>query len=1091
VRVVADGTGVSVGHVDRRRFSVSIPLPPGEHRLFFYLANAQGAQLGIEPQVVAPDGALLAEPGDEVRIVVDQTKPSLRRKDLPASTDSEVLDVDVEAHDPAGISSVILRFGDQVYEAEPLGSEGAYRIAWPLGPGDGERSAVIEAVDLAGNREAVVVEVKVDRQLRTAAEADLASNRIGHALARLERALHEPGAGRETREALARARAARAAALSATRARLLTAESVAEVEAALGDAERALRRPADASRPAPDDGELGPRAPAAANLPVDLAAAPLREVARQRSRALRLREEALALVAVDLSGDAVRAARDLEPELRSLPTLFEDELRSVRARLAARVDAALVEAARVAIADRRLVAARERIAEIEERGRDADASALRGAADAVRAGILDRVATAAREGPTFAAFLESLQAAREALGEDPALAEFAEAHRAGLRFLASVRALESSGRAVELARSHEALPAKVRDNPDLAVVRKRADAAIAGAVSALQEAGGELSRLPFDRHPLPEDIGGARLAVDRAGAVTDLSEAPPSVVPPEILEIPEALVRRERNAQSFSSALAEVAQRVAGLETGAPPSPAACEGVLDHVRNITRRAPRAPAALSLAARVDALRSAALQRVRRRRATKLASASAAVLVVLAAAWLGVHEIRAMELKWIQGRDVMLGRARRAADPRTPFGWLVPRSVRSDALAGILAETDLASASAALREPRDFAEHERLFPEDAFGPEKQRLRARLRDEGLGPEEAVAGDPQGRLLALSRLSGVVRLYPESERASLEEEIDARAVALDDVLWEREVEAAPDLATQETAAGRYRERTFPSPSGARAGRHAAACEEFLRSAAALRGDGDKPTWARVADGASFRRIAGRLLPAVVDVDLGSGRRLRFRIVAPVTPDGRCWIGEPSSGGWRTIAPFYLGENEVAWADAPDLKKTGDASDDGDPVTGILFETARRWCETKGLRLPTEEEFEMALREGGAVGPEATAPRGGRDGAPPGNLCARDSTDLLGDIEPFDWTDGYPKIAPVDNGIPPNALGLRNLFGNVAEWCERGPGGETAARGGSWASGKRRKSQLAPAPEAAYGARWLGPDGLQVGFRPAHDAKF
>lgn len=149
--------------------------------------------------------------------------------------------------------------------------------------------------------------------------------------------------------------------------------------------------------------------------------------------------------------------------------------------------------------------------------------------------------------------------------------------------------------------------------------------------------------------------------------------------------------------------------------------------------------------------------------------------------------------------------------------------------------------------------------------------------------------------------------------------------------------------------------------------------------------------------------------------------------------------------------------------------------------------------------RLPSEAEFEYALRAGGS----GRYPWG--DGAPPegvGNLTGgKDrSPGGRGWSNAFrDYDDGHWGPAPVGS-FTPNAFGLHDLEGNVSEWVadcwhdsyRRAPASGAAwvnpgcrmqvVRGGAWASSPQqtRSSWRAPSPVDNTNAR--------VGFRVARD---
>ncbi len=182
-----------------------------------------------------------------------------------------------------------------------------------------------------------------------------------------------------------------------------------------------------------------------------------------------------------------------------------------------------------------------------------------------------------------------------------------------------------------------------------------------------------------------------------------------------------------------------------------------------------------------------------------------------------------------------------------------------------------------------------------------------------------------------------------------------------------------------------------------------------------------------------------------------------------------------------------------------------GRPADDGLPVIHVSARDAQAYAEWlsaqtgKRYRLPSEAEFEYALRAGG----EGRYPWG--DGDPPAR--AANTTGSL-DRSPAGrtWTnaftgfgDGYWGPAPVGR-MEPNAWGLHDLAGNVSEWVadcwhdgyRRAPKDGSAwinpgcrdqvIRGGSWASSpaQTRSAWRAPANVDTTNAR--------LGFRVVRD---
>ncbi len=140
----------------------------------------------------------------------------------------------------------------------------------------------------------------------------------------------------------------------------------------------------------------------------------------------------------------------------------------------------------------------------------------------------------------------------------------------------------------------------------------------------------------------------------------------------------------------------------------------------------------------------------------------------------------------------------------------------------------------------------------------------------------------------------------------------------------------------------------------------------------------------------------------------------------------------------------------------------------DRDPVVNLCYGDAVAYAAWAGKRLPTEAEFEWALR-GGLVG--RVYPWG--DDPPTenrvGNLADKACLRKNPRAETFpDYNDRYAELAPAAS-FEPNAFGLFDLSGNLHEWVAdwfglypnqpqtdpRGPelGTLRILRGGSWSS--------------------------------------
>jgi len=194
--------------------------------------------------------------------------------------------------------------------------------------------------------------------------------------------------------------------------------------------------------------------------------------------------------------------------------------------------------------------------------------------------------------------------------------------------------------------------------------------------------------------------------------------------------------------------------------------------------------------------------------------------------------------------------------------------------------------------------------------------------------------------------------------------------------------------------------------------------------------------------------------------------------------------------------------EDDADWRDG----YMGRPADDDMPVVHVSWNDARAYAEWlasvtgRGYRLPSEAEFEYALRGG-----TRTLYWWG-NGAPPRDRM----TNLTGDgdssssnrswNEAFeDYTDGYWGPAPVAS-FEPNPFGLYDMAGNVREWtldCWHNDFTGAPADGSAWIDGNCarrvvRGSDWASAPGQSFSSARLAAEAQsrmpRLGFRVARD---
>ncbi len=217
----------------------------------------------------------------------------------------------------------------------------------------------------------------------------------------------------------------------------------------------------------------------------------------------------------------------------------------------------------------------------------------------------------------------------------------------------------------------------------------------------------------------------------------------------------------------------------------------------------------------------------------------------------------------------------------------------------------------------------------------------------------------------------------------------------------------------------------------------------------------------------------------------IGAFRHLLTRVVLHLVPGGTFLMGSddgPVAEGPRrrvTIQPLLIGRypvRQVEWDRRPQADERSWTGPEL-PIEGVTWTGARAWLVAAGLRLPTEAEWEWACRAG-------TTSHYFWGDAMDDAYCWHG----LGDA----WTS-HPPAAHDDR---PNAFGLVDPSGNVAEWVEDSHGpyssaptdGSAARHGGALrvlrgGDAFGRASHCRSASRAAAAAKDLG---AGIGLRAA-----
>ena len=195
---------------------------------------------------------------------------------------------------------------------------------------------------------------------------------------------------------------------------------------------------------------------------------------------------------------------------------------------------------------------------------------------------------------------------------------------------------------------------------------------------------------------------------------------------------------------------------------------------------------------------------------------------------------------------------------------------------------------------------------------------------------------------------------------------------------------------------------------------------------------------------------LAGNIYVGETEVTTGQFRA--FVAVTGYKTDAERGVDDGNGHGVGTFTALPEGEREwsktTTWRTPFDKFSDFKLTDDY-PVMHVSWNDAQAFAKHYGLRLPTEGEWETAARAGATtLYPWGDAPK---DGAGWANVRDQVAAKIYGQPEIcFPFEDGTPIVARVAQ-YKPNACGLYDVIGNVAEWVDESWKTAKILRGGAW----------------------------------------